>query len=1166
MSTNTTTAEQIVAEFGRALLPLERIDSPEQIAGLLGELGWELPGADALGSDLQALVESVSAAREALYALEGASGPETVQLLIELVIAVEGIVTAIDGLLDQLDAELPDDVIADSGIREAFARRLIDYLIATHLRQTRPGLHGVLTVLGLIEQQLRDADPEHYQPEFILHIVHWDRIPLAITDPRALSEVAFGWGPDFDADGFVTRIEQLVRSVRLPGGIYDQDPVIAEALGRIEADPQELRVPLHQGGLWPDGYFETGVGVSPLIPGTPGGLGLALVPYFFGDWQADVDLGGGWHLTIAGGVDNGVGPAVIVRPPMELGLHADLLDGAADSRSFRFEATLSRESPDGEPMILFGSAGSSRIEFQRLVLSAAIDRSGDGETVDLGVDLDGLSVAIATGGADSFARALLPDLPLDASLDLPIGWSSTRGFHFNGAPRFDVSIPVFRSLGPITLETLHLAIGGGDGDTLDIDLTTDLSGGLTVFSASVERFGLATSLAFPGSGGNLGPVELGFGVVPPQRVTLALTTEAASGGGFIEIDTDIGRYSGALSLDFVSVGIDAIVVVDTQLPGDPDGWAFFASLAASFPGIPLGFGFTLNGVGGLIALNRTMDAEALAGALRSGVIDSLLFPDDPLGDSAELIAQIDDYFPLLDGNVVIGPVLEIGWGSPTLITAQLGVVLSLPDGVIAVLGSVEALLPTPDAPLITLHMDSLGVIDIGAGTFSLTASLYDSKLLGTIDLSGDMAMYLQVTGQPYFLLSVGGFHPGFEPPAIVPAAMHDLRRMRAAIDIASNVSISIEAYFAVTSNSLQFGAGVYAIASVEVWPTTYTAKGWFAFDVLLVFSPFKIVASMSAGVGIYAGNKELMGVQLSLQLEGPKPWYAVGNASFKFFGLKVEFALEVGSTAAGEPKPIAHPRVGVHEALATPSSWSETAPLDGLAAGITYAPATPEDDTVWVRPDHQLTVRQSVAPLNRTLEIIGQAVPASGEELLTVTAAGFGDGKAVDWELADDWFAPAQFEVLGKTDKLTRASYEEMTAGVTFGAPGVDVPAEGQTVKLTVVYEEETWEPDEQPWTLDAAVDSIAHSVHTGAAGAALRHLAVPTTTPRFTITPTTYTVVRSADGAPAADVLADAGLPTDGVTQHAALGARNAAIAEDGSRASRLVLVPRSAALELVS
>jgi hypothetical protein len=368
----------------------------------------------------------------------------------------------------------------------------------------------------------------------------------------------------------------------------------------------------------------------------------------------------------------------------------------------------------------------------------------------------------------------------------------------------------------------------------------------------------------------------------------------------------------------------------------------------------------------------------------------LLFPDDPLGDSAELIAQIDEYFPLQADNTVIGPVIEVGWGSPTLITAQLGVVISMPGGVIAVMGSVEALLPTPDAPLITLHMDSLGVIDLAAGTFALTASLYDSRLLATIDLCGDMATYLQLGDLPYFLLSVGGYHPGFEPPSLVPASFHELQRMQASIAIASTVSITVEAYLAVTSNSVQFGSSVHVIASVEIWPTTYTAKGWFSFDVLLVFSPFKIEAAMSAGVGIYAGNKELLGVTLSLLLEGPKPWYAVGNASFKFFGLKVAFELEVGSRAAGEPKPIAHPREDVLRALALPSSWSELAPIDGWASGITYAAAS-DDGTVWVRPDHSLQVRQSVAPLSRTLDIVGQAVPAAGEALIIVTGAGFAE-------------------------------------------------------------------------------------------------------------------------------------------------------------------------------
>ena len=50
----------------------------------------------------------------------------------------------------------------------------------------------------------------------------------------------------------------------------------------------------------------------------------------------------------------------------------------------------------------------------------------------------------------------------------------------------------------------------------------------------------------------------------------------------------------------------------------------------------------------------------------------------------------------------------------------------------------------------------------------VVAALYDSSLLKTLQLSGDMAMYVSVGEHPYFLLSVGGYHPDFQPPAACP--------------------------------------------------------------------------------------------------------------------------------------------------------------------------------------------------------------------------------------------------------------------------------------------------------------------------------------------------------------------------------------------------------------
>ena len=131
---------------------------------------------------------------------------------------------------------------------------------------------------------------------------------------------------------------------------------------------------------------------------------------------------------------------------------------------------------------------------------------------------------------------------------------------------------------------------------------------------------------------------------PPLGVGLALDMDAAEGGGFIGHDPDTGRYYGSLSLTFGEYGLGAICVVDTRLPGDPQ-WALFASISGTWPGLPLGFGFLLTGVGGILALNRTMDVEALAAGLKSGAADAIMFPDDALGDAALIVSQLDALVP-----------------------------------------------------------------------------------------------------------------------------------------------------------------------------------------------------------------------------------------------------------------------------------------------------------------------------------------------------------------------------------------------------------------------------------------------------------------------------------------------------------------------------------------
>ena len=95
---------------------------------------------------------------------------------------------------------------------------------------------------------------------------------------------------------------------------------------------------------------------------------------------------------------------------------------------------------------------------------------------------------------------------------------------------------------------------------------------------------------------------------------------------------------------------------------------------------------------------------------------------------------------------------KIGWGAPTLITIDLGLIIEVPNPVkLAILGVVKAILPTEDKAILKLQVNFLGVIDFGKKQLSFDATIYDSRLL-TFSLAGDMAMRLSWGSNSNFLM------------------------------------------------------------------------------------------------------------------------------------------------------------------------------------------------------------------------------------------------------------------------------------------------------------------------------------------------------------------------------------------------------------------------------
>src|SRR5215470_1279645 len=336
-------------------------------------------------------------------------------------------------------------------------------------------------------------------------------------------------------------------------------------------------------------------------------------------------------------------------------------------------------------------------------------------------------------------------------------------------------------------------------------------------------------------------------------------------------------------------------------------------------------------------------------------------------------------------------------------------------------------LPDEKQPLLELHMDSLGTIDVADGTVTVVASLYDSSLLRTIQLSGDMAMYGRFGADPYFLFSVGGYSPDFQPPGYLPASLTGLRRVGYEVSLSDELWFGLSGYVAVTSNTLQFGAEATIEASVTYLDITYTAEGSFGFDVLLVFSPFAFTAQAQAMVTVKAKDTELLAVSLVAHLEGPQPWYGTGYARFEFLGIGVRFDITVGEAAVVQAPPRSNVLDAVIAALAVPDALRAAAP-DGETA-LLAADNTSDDGIERLRPDAELEIVQTVAPLDRTLDVYG-AYAIDGPRTLHINDAGIHGLAGVVWEAIDDWFAPAQFDRLSQTEKITAPSYERMSSGV----------------------------------------------------------------------------------------------------------------------------------------
>ncbi len=515
---------------------------------------------------------------------------------------------------------------------------------------------------------------------------------------------------------------------------------------------------------------------------------------------------------------------------------------------------------------------------------------------------------------------------------------------------------------------------------------------------------------------------------------------------FLSFDLDAGRYVGILELAYQhTIALKAIGLLNTKVPGAD--FSLLIIISGEFPPIQLGYGFTLNGAGGLLGLNRSLNLDVLAEGIKSGSLESILFPQDPVANAAQIIGDLEAIFPSQPDQFVFGPMARIGWGVPTLITIDLGLVLEVPTPArLAILGVLRCLLPAEDEAEVILRLQAgfVGAIDFGAQELSFNSSIYDSRLL-TMALSGDIAFRLRWGSDPCFLVSVGGFHPAFQPPA-------NLAKMsRITINIlgSDNPRLMLEGYFAITSNTVQFGA------KVELYSSACGCKihGFLGFDVLLQFSPFHFIAEIQAGVAVSVWGYTLMSVFLKGTLSGPTPWNAKGEASFKI--LFVRFSVHFDKTF-GESVDTTFPDVEVwpllQDALLASGNWR--AELPGRREPLVTLKTLPDDpDRVIVHPFGILSVSQKVVPLDLTISRFGNARPVDLNRF-SITDIQIGESHQKLCEVRDE-FARAQFVDLSDDARLALPSFEKLKSGVRFQASEALIMPDNPPVKVPAWYHDD---------------------------------------------------------------------------------------------------------------
>lgn len=195
------------------------------------------------------------------------------------------------------------------------------------------------------------------------------------------------------------------------------------------------------------------------------------------------------------------------------------------------------------------------------------------------------------------------------------------------------------------------------------------------------------------------------------------------------------------------------------------------------------------------------------------------------------------------------------------------------------------------------------IVDPGQGVFSLTAILSPNSYLldPSCKLTGGFAFYAWYTPNTNagdFVITLGGYHPSFDPPNYYP----QVPRVGFSWSLDSTVSITGTAYFAMTPAAAMAGGQLsvtYQSGNLRAW-----FKAWA--NMLVYWNPFHFDVEIGTSVGAsYKLDLGLTTVTMEAELGANiHMWGPATGGTVTVHWYVISFTIDFGASPTGNPGPL----------------------------------------------------------------------------------------------------------------------------------------------------------------------------------------------------------------------------------------------------------------------